>query len=343
MVLKDIEGLVSRGYISKRKHPSEELFILNYTAKTQYEGLWNETTLNCRGLIVDSSGSIRARCFNKFFNYEEVRSEVDARLSSSLAFTVHEKVDGSLGILYWVGDEPFIATRGSFDSPQAAKANEMLRSRPRSGLDRNLTYLFEIVYPSNRICVDYGDMEDLVLLSAFHTESGKEVDPDTDSFPRAGKVDCDPCDLSALASMNVPNREGFVVRFHDGYRFKIKFEDYVRLHALIFSVSTKSIWKCLKDGGKLPLDVFPDEVYAWVREESAKIVADYESLTREAEETFSKMRDLPRKEFAAEALKYRSRPILFSMLDGRPVDQIAWKMVEPEHRTPFHEKIRAET
>ena len=121
--LDGLDHLVDEGYITRRKHPSEDLFILNYTPKTQYEGFWNDVTLSCRGLIVDSAGTIRARCFRKFFNYEEVFHEVSTRTSSSMHFKVYDKVDGSLGILYWVGDEPFIATRGSFESEQAKRAN----------------------------------------------------------------------------------------------------------------------------------------------------------------------------------------------------------------------------
>ena len=41
--------------------------------------------------------------------------------TSSLMST--EKIDGSLGILYWVGDEAKIATRGSFTSRQAEKVD----------------------------------------------------------------------------------------------------------------------------------------------------------------------------------------------------------------------------
>ena len=51
----DLQNLIADGYISKRKHPTEDLFILNYTAKTQYKKKWNKTTRACRGLIVDSN------------------------------------------------------------------------------------------------------------------------------------------------------------------------------------------------------------------------------------------------------------------------------------------------
>lgn len=337
--LEDIDRLVSLGYISRRKHPSENLFILNYTPKTQYEGLWNDTTISCRGLIVDSRNEIAARCFKKFFNYEEVRLDADSRLSCGMSFSMTEKMDGSLGILYWVGGHPFIATRGSFDSEQAIKANEILRSKTTDSLDRKLTYLFEIIYPSNRICVDYGQLEDLVLISAINTESGEEVEPHDHPFSFVDKI-LPEGDFSSIKAKNLPNKEGFVVRFSDGFRFKIKFDEYVRLHSLIFSISSRSIWKSLSEGARIPLDAIPDEIYAWAKAEEELIKNNYDFLVGEALSVFSSIRHLPRKEFALESLKHRYSSLLFSMLDGKPYEELAWKMVEPEYRKPFkNEKI----
>lgn len=339
--LDGLDHLVDEGYITRRKHPSEDLFILNYTPKTQYEGFWNDVTLSCRGLIVDSAGTIRARCFRKFFNYEEVFHEVSTRTSSSMHFKVYDKVDGSLGILYWVGDEPFIATRGSFESEQAKRANEILRSKPYASLRRDLTYLFEIVYPANRICVDYGGVEDLVLLATLDTETGEEVFGEEVPFNRAEEVS-EVSDFSSLKSLNLPNREGFVVRFEDSFRFKIKFEDYVRLHSLIFSISSKSVWRTLMEGDKFQLDMLPDEVFGWVRSEEANLKGAYDSIARKASRIFDGISRLGRKEFAMRALEYDCSAILFAMLDGKPWERMVWKMVEPEYRTPFVEEIRKE-
>lgn len=340
--LEDLDRLVSEGYITRRKHPSEDLFILNYTPKTQYEGFWNETTMSCRGLIVDPSGAIRARCFKKFFNLEEVHHEVVSRTAASMPFKVYDKVDGSLGILYWIGDEPFIATRGSFDSQQARRANEILKSRPRPGLRRDFTYLVEIVYPANRICVDYGSKEDLVLLAVMDTETGGEVFGEPAPFAKTDEIS-EVSDFSSMKSLNLPNREGFVVRFEDSFRFKIKFEDYVRLHSMIFSVSSRSIWRSMMEGREIPMDMLPDEVYKWVGSERDSIRKEYDIVVGEAERVFSEIRHLDRKDFAARALEYKCSGVLFKMLDERPWEHMVWKMVEPQYRTPFgDEKIQEE-
>jgi hypothetical protein len=336
-MLPELSRLLEEGYISKRKHPSEDLYILNYTPKTQYEGAWNDTTSACRGLIVDGSGKIRARCFPKFFNYEECKDGVHERLGSGLGFSISEKMDGSLGILYWVGGKPFIATRGSFESDQAIRANIMLSKYDISSLDKNLTYLFEIIYPENRICVDYKGREDLVFLSAYETASGIEVCP-SHPFPAAQRHELG-SDFVGIKSLNLDNREGFVVRFDDGYRFKIKFEDYVRLHSVIFSVSTRSIWNALRCGDKLNLDDLPDEIYGWIKGVKKELTDAYYTMERDAIRTFNEIRTPSRKEFASKALDYGCSGILFRMLDGRPYEDLIWKAIEPEYRTPRHEEV----
>lgn len=338
-MFEDLDDLVEGGYVSRRRHPRLDLWILNYTPRTQYEGLWNDTTRQCRGLIVDSMNRVRSRCFRKFFNLEESRGEVESRLSRGVPYRVFDKVDGSLGITYWDGGRPRIATRGSFTSDQATRANRMLDSAyAEARMNPDLTYLFEIIYPENRICVDYEGMEDLVLLGAIHTESGEEVDPGEIPFPIANEVEPQK-DFDGMKSLNLENKEGYVVRFEDSFRFKIKFEDYVALHSAIFSVSTKTIWEALKEGREIPLDRMPDEVYRWARGVETGLRRDYAAVESRASEIFEEIRHLPRREFAGMALEYRCSGVLFRMLDERPYADTIWKLVEPEYRSPRHEEV----
>lgn len=112
-----IEKLIADGYIKREQHPSADLRILNYTVKTQFAWHWTRETKACRGLIVDGKNRIIQRPFEKFFSVEQL---ADTPLPLE-PFDVYEKLDGSLGILYWANDEPAIATRGSFVSDQARR------------------------------------------------------------------------------------------------------------------------------------------------------------------------------------------------------------------------------
>ncbi|WP_202638758.1 RNA ligase [Bailinhaonella thermotolerans] len=241
-----VEAMVREGMIARRAHPSLPLDIYCYTPRCQAEGVWNAATRACRGLVVDrDSGQVVARPFPKFFTWGQ--PQVPTGLTGPV--TVADKVDGSLGILVLAdGHDPFLATKASFTSAQAAHATAVYRARyhgawtPRPGL----TYLFEIVYPGNRIVVDYGARDDLILLGAVDIATGRSVPlpdligdwpgPAAELFGHASLQE-------ALAAPPRPNREGLVVHFTDSdERIKIKQEDYVRLHRLRALAGPRTVW-----------------------------------------------------------------------------------------------------
>ena len=83
------------GWLLSQNHPTLPLIIWNYSQTTQYENYWDEITLSCRGLVTDDKGNIVAKPFDKFFNIEEGKFEPTEK------FEVWEKMDGSLGIVFW--------------------------------------------------------------------------------------------------------------------------------------------------------------------------------------------------------------------------------------------------
>ena len=260
------QHLIDDGYISVNKHPELDLFIYNYTPKTQFDKKWTKYTLMCRGLILDGEGNIVARPFKKFFNIEEVSKSSIPKKSS---FEVTMKMDGSLGILYWSNGLPYISTRGSFISDQSKKATEILYSKYShlfNTLNKNVTYLFEILYKENRIVVDYGNLEDLILIATIDNKTGKDLSIiDTGFTPVKRYYDIN--DLTILKSMENDTDEGFVVKFKNGFRIKVKFDEYKRLHRILTNVSTRNIWEYLKEGKGLNeiIDRVPDEFYEWVK------------------------------------------------------------------------------
>ena len=172
---ESLPALLEQRLIPRRPHPLLPLDIYNYSAAAQFMPLseWTEPMKDCRGLILDRVGEIVGRPFRKFWNYEQVLGEIPA----TEPFTVWEKLDGSLGILYWWDGVPRIATRGSFESAQAICGTDMLHTLySNSRLDSNYTYLFEIIAKHNRIVVDYGGRKALVLLAVIHTATGHELD-----------------------------------------------------------------------------------------------------------------------------------------------------------------------
>ena len=121
-----------------------------------------------------SLGRVVARPFGKFFNHDEPLAPAPL---DGAPMIVTEKWDGSLGILYPAPDGcQRVSTRGSTRSDQALEATRIWQDK-YEGMDfgTEVTPLFEIVYPSNRIVVDYQGMRDLVLLAVIDNATGADL------------------------------------------------------------------------------------------------------------------------------------------------------------------------
>jgi len=351
--MKDIlEKYYNEGLLHKQFHPTYPLIIWNYSPRVQYEKLWTPLLMMCRGLVTDFDGNIKARSFPKFFNYEEHKPEE----IPNEHYEVFEKMDGSLGILFYYENEWIMATRGSFTSPQAIKGKEILNKHDISAWRKDNTYLFEIIYPENRIVVDYGQEEKLVLLGGFHTETGYEIPYSSLFFmaecgfelARLWKTWDE--DWKTLQKEISKQDEGYVVRFKNGFRMKIKGDEYVRLHKLLTNISSRDIWEHLKDKKSLEdiISDVPDEFYDWVK----KTAMDLNYACYQLRETAGKLHDgfrygkfgdkdpePTKKEFAEFVMKQQEvlRPIMFAMWNknNETVDKIIWKLIKPKYSKPF--------
>ena len=195
----------------------------------------------------------------------------------------------------------------------------------------------------NRIVVDYGDYEGLVLLGTFDN-NGKEYDIDIwrqYGFDVVKKYDGIQ-DYKTLKSSISKEREGYVIKFRSGLRVKIKGEDYVYLHKLLTEFSNAHIWEYLKDKKDITtlLDSVPDEFDSWVKNTVKDLVDKYENILKDYTEIFNelKSKNLDTKEFAENAKRYEHPSILFSMLNGKDVSPYIWKMIKPEFSQPFWQK-----
>jgi len=319
----------SLGDVAVKPSPDGKLLLFNYTAKAQYAGRWNEFERVCRGLILDAeTGAVVARPFDKFFNWGEGGRTTDAALIEAT-----EKLDGSLGIGYRHGGEWRVATRGSFTSDQALWATDFLRRNPdMARWPHYLTPLFEIIYPGNRIVVDYGGKEFLVLIGARNKLTGRDL-----FFREFGPLGTAlgflvptiyhiyrPEDALRLAGELSGNEEGFVLRFADGQRFKVKGAEYLRLHKIMCGLSPKMIFEMWRDGkiADLAVDV-PDEMLVSVREWTVSFDEEYGRILNEAQSAFNKAPKDSRKEFALWAKENAPSVLhyLFMMLDGRDVEK----------------------
>jgi RNA ligase len=339
-MLEKLNKYYEDGLLYKQVHPSLPLTIWNYTEKVQYENLWDEVTLMCRGLVTDNTGDIVATPFQKFFNIEEGKFEPTEK------FEVYEKMDGSLGIVFWYQGQWVVATRGSFTSDQAIKARELLQKYNTDIMFRHLTFCFEIIYPENRIVLDYGTDEKLVLLGTFNKD-GKEMDSEIWSqwgFDVVKKYD-GINDYKQLKEMVKNDQEGFVVKFSNGDRVKVKGVEYLRLHKIMTNVTTTGVWEYLKNGEDVMeiLKDVPDEFYNKIKTYVQHLKYGYFQISEDTGKKFDymmygKYNDkepiTDRKEFAEWVLtqpKHMSG-ILFRMFDKKDYSEIIWNLIRPEFK-----------
>src|SRR5271156_1860710 len=344
IILKNIlpydlfKRMLDEGFIRSQVHPKyPELVIFNYTEAAQFDRVWNEATNVCRGLIVklvngvlDENAEVVARPFNKFHNLNT--SYLLGTMEENLVGVplVTTKLDGSRGILFIYDGEYWIATRGSFDSDQARRATAWYRAHETmfpQGFPADVTPVCEIIYPENRIVVDY-DFEGLVVLSIIDNETGRELSRDyvelwakinvlqvVDKFDKT---------LAECAAENTLNEEGYVLTYSNGVKVKVKFAEYVRLHRVLTGLNPKAIWEMLAQSGAavdaiLADPKMPATFIAWFKGWVDQLREKYAEIEREALAMFAaRPASSVRKD---QALYFMTKPeykgLLFAMLDGK--------------------------
>lgn len=352
---------VEAGYIKVQSHPEVQGYLIhNYTDACTWDQAWDEATLNCRGLITDDDGNIVARGMPKFFNSDQ---EQAPKFSLNDEVKVADKMDGSLGILYKLPDgTEAIATRGSFTSEQAIWATkwwnenrppiENLKPDPLVedgyfSLD-GWTFLFEIIYPENRIVVDYGGKEGLVLLGIVRNKDGlfqpvgiTGVDSAPSySYSTWGEV---------LSAPERANAEGFVVsRISDAAMVKVKYEDYKRLHKYMTRVTERHVWECLMEEKDLDSEFAgaPDEFHVWIKDVAKglwaefekrhlQIILDYRAIRFGENEASFEVEDSKeaKKNFAIAVKDEKDKAYYFSCFEDKSIIQPVWKELKPEAKT----------
>lgn len=325
---------IDMGYVRQERHATHPLTIYNYTQKAQFEWVWNEVTTLCRGLIVHDDGTIVSRPFSKFFSLDQLGGKLPRGQCD-----IFEKLDGSLGVSYFVDGVPFIATRGSFVSDQAREGTRMLWDRLiPSGLRLipEYTYCFEIIYPENQIVVDYDGERRLVLLAVFDTETGLEVADITapSLFETPEYFGRDSSDkLTRLIHNQIHNREGYVLRFDDGTRVKIKFDEYKRRHKILTGVSEQIIWEAMQLGQLQQLrDSMPDQWILWFTGISNRLARSFGQIETDCQKIADQKLD--RRVVAT----LENSSVIFAMMDGKEYRSKIWRLLKPSGELVFKNK-----
>jgi RNA ligase len=347
------------GVVRRQTHPLyPELAIYNYSEKAQFDRIWDDVTNVCRGLIV-AGDEVIARGFNKFHNLntEYVPETMEANLHGVPLCT--RKLDGSMGILYRWDGQWWVATRGSFDSEQARWATKWYRNQcVKPNWIPDHTAVFEIIYPENRIVVEYG-FEGLVLLAIVDNWMGREAPRHVleqyaklNEIPAVDKFDKT---LAECAAENRKNEEGYVLTYPNGVKVKVKFAEYVRLHRIVTGLNPKTIWEMLakneEDAVYLLLkDDMPEGFRTWLSGWLIRLRAQFSAIESEAIKVYNTRpsasgegpesntrEDKPWRK--AQALHFQKTPnlcsVLFKMLDSEDYRPAIWAKIKPKATDTF--------
>lgn len=209
----------------------------------------------CRGIIL-REGDYKVVChpFDKFGNYgESYCPDIDWKTAS-----VQEKVDGSLIKLWYdeIGETWRISTNGTISAFKAELENNIsfrtfgelfVFALPVKNcadnisfffdsLDKNMTYMFELVSPYNRVVIPY-KVPEVYFLGARNNATQQEYMPeDTDLGRRNIFKIPKRYNLSSLkdveaAARDLPwDKEGYVVCDANFNRVKIKSTKWIEAH-----------------------------------------------------------------------------------------------------------------
>lgn len=293
--LKQLQDAVRSGKIDfkdeaevyTRISPCGKLILFKYLETAVFANRWNFLEQISRGLILErATGRVVAYPFDKFWNYGE--NGRYPPITSRLLYAA-EKMDGSLGIIYWYNNRWNVATNGSFASDQAVWADNWLNSvkglRFRKYAGKGWTYMVEIIYGDNQIVVDYKDYEGLVLLGMrdIHTlvewPYYPEIVAHAELFGWRTPEIWLPSSIDEVLAKtkSLPfQEEGYVLVFEEKQqplRFKVKGQEYLRVHKLVTGITPRRIYELIKEHGDIDkyLMSIPEEFWPEIKEEASKI------------------------------------------------------------------------
>jgi RNA ligase len=257
--VQELDREVDRENVRKYAHPTLPLIGYTYTFQCEMKNAWNPINRWARGIIFDTSDNLVALPFPKFFNLGQ-HHETQTYNIPAEPFVSTRKEDGSLIIVFNYEGEWLTATKGSFASEQALWAADKIRGMSEwlnDNVPDNLTLLFEGIYPANRIVVHYKGAEKLMFLSCYDRIGRYELPQITSIFSAAQieeskqyfdivpAFDFEKIEEAVAHAETVTGfeQEGYVLRFMNGLRVKIKSEDYKRIHRIVSYSTPLSIWE----------------------------------------------------------------------------------------------------
>ena len=243
------------------KDLADNLMSLNFTDKAFRKSKWNKNTTTARGLFVDkTSGDIKIRSYNKFFNINENTETSVRELKKKVKYPLmaYDKYNGFLGIASSVDGTFTLASKSSTKGPFVEYFQEIFDNLTDSEKNQlkqlsekyNCSFTFEVMHIDDRHIINF-DKNRIIILDAIPNSydiNGVTVDAEfsekvlsqlqieSDFFSRKELIKefNDMTDLMRYIHEHKHDRtsEGLVIEDQNGYMFKVKYEYYTELKRL---------------------------------------------------------------------------------------------------------------
>lgn len=285
----------------------------------------------CRGLILDEDDNwnVVARGFDKFFNVGEHLCPI-ADNDAKSKVVAYEKKDGSLIMLYYYAGMWRAATTGTPDASGQVGDHGLTFEDlfwktflehdytvpPEAG--HNLTYLFELMTPLNRVVVRHTKNK-LSLLAVRNNLSGMlmradQLAPNYSNYKGVKQLfgsGATVVQLKETFKTADPLRlEGYVIYGPFGSMAKLKHPGYVALHHMVSSTSSKSMLDIIRQGEVAEvLTAFPE-----YKPQFDALQSKYDALVRKITDAYAEhQHHKTQKEFALAVKELPFSAALFSL------------------------------
>jgi hypothetical protein len=273
-----------------------------------YNGLYQE----CRSVVIDVlTDELILVPFRKFFNIGE-REEtqlavVQQKMENSSRIEITDKIDGSMCSARWYKGDFILSGSRALEAEKSFRLENYYRwmSQHEQAVQMlkdysDYTFVFEGVFPDDMHVVRYDEsMTGLHLLGMRRVYDGKELPyykvvevAEKYAVPHVKifNITFEEAYQDALNNgRKADEGEGYVIDV-DGQKYKLKYNDYVKIHkAICKMVSPNAIIAAIRDGywddfySKIPLAYQPqakevaDNVYKYIEVFNSYVVKWYES------------------------------------------------------------------
>ena len=241
-----------------------DLVLVRYGLHEMGKGMWedkNSPLREARSLVFNlRTEEMVLTPFRKFFNLNEIwetsTEVVEAKIKYCKLFEVSEKMDGSMQSYRWYNGEIVGSGSMALDTKNSFRLEEgfeMLTENHKRMLKDfpTVTFIFEYISEKDKHVVpyDYSKKKGLYLIGARSVIDGEEYSYNVikDISSCYGIPCCKTYQYNTLSEvlehlnkMTVRDGEGFVLNI-DGFKLKLKCEDYLQLHRLDDKLSSPNV------------------------------------------------------------------------------------------------------